>query len=794
MDEQAKAALYLVKTGVIFAIALAVCMLGAWAADDWLSNGQAGWAERTQDLIGMAFTAPEYLFRLYKEWALMEWQAYGRPPIPMMAGGAVALGVGLFVAMENPYSFKNTDYGDSRKANASDIGRFYDENGFLCSQGVVLGYIGGIKVPWPRKLFKKKRRPERYGGNLLRTGFFLALIPAALAVTPMAGVYAVTLLWMASVVFLTAALLAFRYQLDYRVAFPRYVRHSSPEAALSMLLTAPPGGGKTAGFAIPTILSHDKSSMVIHDIKGELYEKTAGYRKTIGPVVRMAWSDALGACFNFISPTHALPGSKRYRVLKPKLNELLNNHYESPAEAARNLSIHIREYSNWQDRITKTDGQTLGNLSSPMADEDIKELIVTAAELDEIDAKRDGYVAILWQNLIPKRPDAGANEHFDIAGRNVGITGTNFMICRCERLSAERGEVVEPHLGRLIDMINEDAAAIEEYYQSEGKNPPKDILSEVFNWWERECQTYGYPKKVESDIQSLKKKQGEEFSSVISTMETKLAIFRRSTVRARTSTSTFGLDALRGVRGPDGVMRPFTLYVEVPQEEQEAFGPVTAMFFQVAIQRILSDGPPENDQFEVGMLIDECPQMPKIEAILNGPALARSYLMWFMIIGQGLSQFESTYGRTGKSTLLDTTSIKLVPAQMDMEAAKLYSEMCGDETVQTVNKNERSQGKTILDVSSRDRSWQHRGKKLYSPADITSMKPWRHLILVQGHTKTPAEVHTCAWFRDFTMVKKVTKYKMPPKEETTGIFPANENREDSGDNKDGVATPQAAAE
>lgn len=56
---------------------------------------------------------------------------------------------------------------------------------------------------------------------------------------------------------------------------PKFLRATQP---LSTLVVAPPGSGKTAGMIIPNLLSVPNSSVTL-DIKGELYQKTAGYRQ-----------------------------------------------------------------------------------------------------------------------------------------------------------------------------------------------------------------------------------------------------------------------------------------------------------------------------------------------------------------------------------------------------------------------------------------------------------------------------------------------------------------------------------
>ena len=63
--------------------------------------------------------------------------------------------------------------------------------------------------------------------------------------------------------------------LDIESENPKFIRATQP---LSTLVVAPPGSGKTAGMIIPNLLSVSNSCLVL-DIKGELYQKTAGYRE-----------------------------------------------------------------------------------------------------------------------------------------------------------------------------------------------------------------------------------------------------------------------------------------------------------------------------------------------------------------------------------------------------------------------------------------------------------------------------------------------------------------------------------
>jgi len=69
---------------------------------------------------------------------------------------------------------------------------------------------------------------------------------------------------------------------------------------LSSLVVAPAGTGKTDGIIVPSVLMCDPFSLVINDPKGELYERTAGHRATLGRVLRIEWTaGAAGSvCWN----------------------------------------------------------------------------------------------------------------------------------------------------------------------------------------------------------------------------------------------------------------------------------------------------------------------------------------------------------------------------------------------------------------------------------------------------------------------------------------------------------------
>ena len=73
-----------------------------------------------------------------------------------------------------------------------------------------------------------------------------------------------------------------------------YLRHVGPEHVLAV---APTRSGKGVGLVVPTLLTWGQSA-VIHDIKGENWELTAGWRSGFSDCVLFDPTDMQSACFN----------------------------------------------------------------------------------------------------------------------------------------------------------------------------------------------------------------------------------------------------------------------------------------------------------------------------------------------------------------------------------------------------------------------------------------------------------------------------------------------------------------
>jgi type IV secretion system protein VirD4 len=115
----------------------------------------------------------------------------------------------------------------------------------------------------------------------------------------------------------------------------RYLRHDGPEHVLCF---APTRSGKGVGIVVPTLLTW-AGSAVVHDIKGENWSLTAGWRARFGRVLRFDPTDPRSAAYNPLMEVR--PGDTEVRDVQNIADILVDpegalerrNHWEKTSHA-----------------------------------------------------------------------------------------------------------------------------------------------------------------------------------------------------------------------------------------------------------------------------------------------------------------------------------------------------------------------------------------------------------------------------------------------------------------------------
>ncbi|WP_158240454.1 type IV secretory system conjugative DNA transfer family protein [Telmatospirillum siberiense] len=464
---------------------------------------------------------------------------------------------------------------------------------------------------------------------------------------------------------------------------------------LSVLCIAPPGTGKTAAVVVPTILKCDGTSMIINDVKPELHAITSGYRQRVGPVFRLEWAAEDDPAAGIYHP--------RWNPLSPR-------------------------------------------------------------SLPDNGPQRDLYIERLGAVLIPD-PQGGADPHWSKKGRAALVGLTHFIVSKCEHgdmrgLPAEwQGR--EACFPMLLDWITEASLAAGEKIEALKESDPnaafmadpiRMFLIEAVN----EAREKGYAHRAVMELTQLANTPDRERGSILSTMDAGLTIFKNSAVRQRTAVSDFQFSDVRGMRDPrGGKLRPLTIYLCVSQEDGRALGVISALFIE-ALSAYLTSHPPghvdaagrKSGPYPALFVLDEFPQMPKIQALIDGPAVGRGQKVSYLLIGQDFAQIEDKYGKTGLETLLSTTAAKVVLPLNNEAVAKRFSEMVGSRTFEG-----KTSGRTYGFSRQANPFAVNINKSLSAvalihPADFMAMPAGTHIVLFQKFTNRPIRARTPFYFKD----------------------------------------------
>jgi type IV secretion system protein VirD4 len=428
--------------------------------------------------------------------------------------------------------------------------------------------------------------------------------------------------------------------------------------------------------------------MVINDVKPELHQITSGHRAGLGPVFKLEWAAI-----------------------------------DDPASGL----VHAR----W-------------NPLSP-------------ASMPARGPARDLYIDRLCTILIAD-PQGGADPHWSRKGRAALAGLTHYIICK-----AEAGDISglpprwhggEPSFAMLLDWLTEAALlageAIEALKQTDpnaafGADPVRDMLMAAV----AEARRGDYAHRALLELAQLANTPDRERGSVLSTLDAGLGVFKNEAVRQRTSRSDFTFADLRGMPDERGRMRPVTVYLCVNQQDGRALGVITGLFVEALSSYLLAHPPGAGrGPFPTLFVLDEFPQMPKLQALIDGPAVGRGQKVSYLLIGQDFAQIEEKYGKTGLETLLSTTAAKIVLPLNNEAVAKRFSDMVGTFTHEGESKSRTYGFSKQANPFATNVTKSLSGVALIQPADLMSMPTGTQLLIYQSFANRPVRLKSPAYFAD----------------------------------------------
>ena len=533
---------------------------------------------------------------------------------------------------------------------------------------------------------------------------------------------------------------------------------------LSTLCCAPPGTGKTAGVVIPTIFHSHGMSIVVNDPKPELCFTTTGARAKDGPVfvINLGAEDnpAEGVYYpswNPLSP-NALPapGPDRDMYVDSMCNILVEDpkggadpHWSKTGRAALTGFIHF--IASKCERARAND-YFIGRVYEGKLDEEDKRVL-------------EGY-------YLEMRDPMSARAIQDL--HNDTLTIDNYLPIGTWSLLPEKWIGHESCLAMILEWITESQIKQSQEIKrrlDEGDqmaamaDPMRDMLEEAID----EARKFGYSPRCIVELSQLSSMPDKERGSVLSTGFSGIGIFKNSAVVSRTSFSDLHFKDLRGMKDPiTGEWKPISVYLSVNQVDARALGVISGTFIELMSSYLIANPPKFQNKtdgqmgpFPTLFVLDEFPQMPKLKAIIDGPAVGRGQKVSYLLIGQDLGQISGKYGKDDLETVISTTACKVILSQNNEQTAQRFSKMIGNKTVQTTSfsKNEGLSFQKGSNPFSKNVSYQLQGTSVISTTQLLSLPMLKQVVLMQGFIDRPIMADAPRFYLDKQML---ALSKLPP--------------------------------
>lgn len=526
---------------------------------------------------------------------------------------------------------------------------------------------------------------------------------------------------------------------------------------LSTLCCAPPGTGKTVGVVMPTIFNSPGMSIVVNDPKPELCYKTTGARAKVGPVFVINWgaedNPAEGIYYpswNPLSPTAIpAPGPDRDMYVDSMCNVLVEDpkggadpHWSKTGRAALTGFIHFIAFKCEKARAND---YFIGRVyEGKLDDEDKKVLEGYYMEMNDPMAARaiqnlrtgnlniDNYVPIGTWNLLPER----------WIGRESCIAMILEWITEAQIKQSQ-------DIKRRLDEGDQMAAMAD---------PMRDLLEEAIT----EARKFGYSQRCIVELSQLSSMPDKERGSVLSTAFSGIGIFKNSAVVSRTSFSDINFRDLRGLKNPvTGRWEPISVYLSVNQVDAKALSVISGTFIDLMSNYLIANPPNfvnktdgKMGPFPTLFVLDEFPTMPKLSAIIEGPAVGRGQKVSYLLIGQDLGQISGKYGKDDLETVISTTACKVILSQNNENTAQRFSKMIGNKTVQTTNYSKTEGGLGMAKGTNpftKNVTYQLQGTSVISTTQLLSLPMLKQVVLMQGFIDRPIMADSPRWYLDKKM-------------------------------------------
>ncbi|OOP77471.1 conjugal transfer protein TraG [Helicobacter pylori] len=485
-----------------------------------------------------------------------------------------------------------------------------------------------------------------------------------------------------------------------KFGFPK-LRNVCYDKPLGAMIVAPPGAGKTACVALPNLLTLP-NSCIITDIKGELRDKTAGYRQKFlnnRILIFNPYGDDNTCYFNPFDKRIVKPMNfdQRLRLVQENANNVFiseekgEDHWVSKAK-------DLFSFYALHDVCSKDETNFFDVAMGPNRD-----------YVNLID-KRSRYYKQLYQH------DKKTGEIILDPQTNDPILIPNVNARKLWYLQVSEQKYADPKDPRNFDPNEPEPAP-----RSEG------ALDEI----------------VRNDARAWANSAEEEFASIISTFNRFVSVFKSNQVRIATSKMSFDYEELR----TDNI----SLYIVIAQKDINTLAPLVRVILESIAKNLLTNESSKKEE-RIYMILDEFVRFGKLPFLLEMPALCRSYNVVPLFITQDYAMIRKNYSDDDLKILKGVVHYNIVFKMNSAEDAEIVSKEVGEFTRQSKNYST-EKGQLVFGGSS---SYSHEGRNLLTAQDIMNIESDEVIVIVTGAKATPLKLKANYWFKDKKLLKRAS--------------------------------------
>lgn len=507
--------------------------------------------------------------------------------------------------------------------------------------------------------------------------------------------------------------------------------------AVSVFVWGAPGLGKTTTVAIPSILESDNANLVVAECSGALMKYTSGYRSQLGPVFYFNWAlndNPLKGEFwprwNPLSPKDMPPkGAKRDKYLSNLAKYLLSKEKENywKMMAAVAMEGLLQFYSSKIDQACANDYF-------------LSELLDKGKLSNE-----DKNILLSYYAMMPKKYANNAMENL----KNGTLDMNNYLPIGSWEGVPSMWQGKEFSFAMFADCL------IQRYFLiMQNDNPQKTggwkiLLGELL----KEASFFGYNFRsiqIMQNIFYLSKKQRQIIFTI---MLAPLAVFRKSSVRERTSVSDISLEQVRGSKNSDGSLLATSIYM-VSDNRASAF--MTRFLVDMIIENNLHDNSQDPVENPILFVMDDFERLPKFSSLTEGLTHGLDKKMSFLILTDGLKNIQNNYGVEGLEEIISNTSYKLMFAENNQRLSENFDKLAvyGTKSVQIPAIDTGAFYKVKTGFA--DANYYHRIAKGLLRGKAFVVKKGQHLLLAEGFYHLPIRVNSMFFVKEEDLKNKAT--------------------------------------